>query len=589
MRLAVLCAGFVLWLAGAAVAQQAWVQIEARPTLAEAEERARAYANLFPNVAGFALDSGWYAIALGPYAREAAAVQMSLLKGEGLIPNDSYLAEPDHFGRQFWPVGGAATAPAPVTEPAPEAALPEMDVPGTETVLLAPLPDETPEEARMSEAALTPEARKGLQEALQWYGHYAGAIDGAFGAGTRASMAGWQMSVGLEGTGILTTAQRNRLLEEFESERGAIGLTPVTEEETAIEIVLPLSLVEFDRYQPPFAQYREKAGSGYRALLISQPGDQTRLSALYDMMQTLEIVPVEGERQLNRTSFVISGTNSTIGSYTQAELKGGFIKGFTLVWPAGDAARAAKVLAAMRAGFRPFGDHALDDSLGEPMTVSRSDLVAGLAVRRPVVARSGFYADATGRVVTTREVLKNCGRITIDGDVAMTVAAEDAENGIALLAPASALAPIGVARLRDGLTAAGGEIAVAGYSYPGTLTEPVMTFGTLADTKDLEGNSARERLALRALAGDAGGPVLDATGRVIGMLLPKASQDGRVLPDDVSFAADAEAIRVLLDKVATAGTASAAAPGGTPAPGAMAAEDIARVGRDMTVEVSCWE
>lgn len=583
MRFAVLWGGIVLWLMGAvaALAQQSWIQIEARPTLAEAEERARAYANLFPNVAGFALDSGWYAIALGPYAPDAASVQLSLMRGEGLIPDDSYLAEDSHFGTQFWPVGGAVPAPAPVTEPLPEATAPETAAPETETVLLAPLPDETPEEARVSEAALTPEARKELQEALQWYGHYAGAIDGAFGAGTRKSMAGWQTSAGLEGTGILTTAQRRQLLDGFRTERDAIGLTQVSEEEAAIDIVLPLSLVEFDHYQPPFAQFREKAGSGYRALLISQPGDQARLSALYDMMQTLEIVPVDGERQLNRTSFVLSGANSQIGSYTLAEMKGGFIKGFTLVWPVADADRAAKVLEAMKASFRPVGDHALDDFLGEPMAVSRSDLVSGLAVRKPVVARSGFYADPSGRVVTTREVLKSCGKITIDGDVEMTVAADDAESGVAILMPKVTLAPIGVAHLRDGATAQGGEIAVAGYSYPDTLTEPVLTFGTLADTHDLEGNVARERLALKALDGDAGGPVLDATGQVIGMLLPKASQDGRVLPDDVSFAADAEVIRRLLGSTAAADTA--------PAPGAMAAEDIARIGRDMTVEVSCWE
>ncbi|MGL4280786.1 MAG: peptidoglycan-binding protein, partial [Albidovulum sp.] len=147
MRLAVLWRGIVLWLMGAvaALAQEAWVQIEARPTLAEAEERARAYASLFPNVAGFSLDSGWYAIALGPYTPDAASVQLGLLKGEGLIPNDSYVDESGRFESQFWPVGGAAAAPAPV--PAP---LPEVTEPETETVLPAPTPDETPEEARQS-------------------------------------------------------------------------------------------------------------------------------------------------------------------------------------------------------------------------------------------------------------------------------------------------------------------------------------------------------------------------------------------------------------------------------------------------------
>ena len=243
----------------------------------------------------------------------------------------------------------------------------------------------------------------------------------------------------------------------------------------------------------------------------------------------------------------------------------------------------------MKSGFRPVGDHALDDSLGQPMAVSRADLVAGLAVRRPLMSRSGFYVDATGRVATTTEVLKGCGRLTIDGGIAMTVAAQDDVNGVAILTPDTALAPLGVAQLKASATDVGGEIAVAGYSYPDTLTEPVVTFGTLADTKDLDGNTARERLALKALEGDAGGPVLDATGRVIGMLLPKVPDSGRILPEDVSFAADSAVIRSTMGPAQATGTAAGAVEATTPAPGAMAAEDLARLGRDMTVQVSCWE
>ncbi|PQV58979.1 trypsin-like peptidase [Defluviimonas denitrificans] len=589
MRLTRLWIGIVLWLAASAAswAQQSWVQIEARPTLSEAEERARAYANAFPNVAGFAMSTGWYAIALGPYTDTEAAVQLQLLRGERLIPSDSYVSDGGRFGRQFWPVGGAVTAPAPASGPVVSVETPQAQTPAV--TLPAVLPDETPAEARRSEALLTGDDRKELQEALQWYGHYAGAIDGAFGPGTRRSMAEWQTAEGLEPTGVLTTAQRGRLLSGYEGERDAIGFQAVAEDEAGIEITLPLSLVAFDRYQPPFVQYKEKDGSGYRALLISQPGDQTTLSGLYDLMQTLEIVPLEGERQLGRNSFVLTGANDRIGSYTEVALKGGFVKGFTLVWPMADAARAEKVLAAMKSGFRPVGDHALDDSLGQPMAVSRADLVAGLAVRRPLMSRSGFYVDATGRVATTTEVLKGCGRLTIDGGIAMTVAAQDDVNGVAILMPDTALAPLGVAQLKASATGVGGEIAVAGYSYPDTLTEPVVTFGTLADTKDLDGNTARERLALKALEGDAGGPVLDATGRVIGMLLPKVSDGGRILPEDVSFAADSAVIRSAMGPAETTGATAGEAETTTPAPGAMAAEDLARLGRDMTVQVSCWE
>ncbi|MBE2278734.1 MAG: hypothetical protein IAE87_20870 [Rhodobacteraceae bacterium] len=44
-----------------------WLQIEAQPTLDEAISRAGAYAGAFPNVVGYRLTSGWFAIVLGPY------------------------------------------------------------------------------------------------------------------------------------------------------------------------------------------------------------------------------------------------------------------------------------------------------------------------------------------------------------------------------------------------------------------------------------------------------------------------------------------------------------------------------------------
>jgi hypothetical protein len=585
MRLSRLWVGIALWLAASAAswAQQSWVQIEARPTLSEAEERARAYANVFPNVAAFAMTTGWYAIALGPYSETEAAVQLQLLKGERLIPSDSYLSDGSRFARQFWPVGGATAAAAPAADPLPEASAEGTTEPAI-AVLPAPLPDETPAEARRSEAALSGDERKELQAALQWYGHYQGAIDGAFGAGTRRSMASWQTAEGLEGTGILTTAQRGRLLSGYESERAAIGLQDVAEDEAGIAITLPLALVEFDRYQAPFVHYKEKEGSGYRVLLISQAGDQKTLSGLYDLMQTLEIVPLTGERTLSASSFVLTGQNETIQSYTSVALKGGFIKGFTLIWPADDAVRAAKVLDAMKASFQPSGDRALDDSLGAPMSVTRGDLVAGLAVRRPLLARSGFYVDGTGRVATAADLVKSCGRITIDGDIEMRVVKRDEVSGVALLAPAMALAPMRVARLRQGPSAVGAEIAVAGYSYADTLTEPVVTFGRLADTKDLSGNEARERLEVAALEGDIGGPVLDSTGQVIGMLLPGNDDDSRILPANVGIAVDAEVIRAAMN-----GTVPEAAAEPAATSGAMAAEDIATLGREMTVRVSCWK
>lgn len=54
-----------------------------------------------------------------------------------------------------------------------------------------------------AEAALIPADRSIIQRALALQGHYSGAIDGVWGAGTRSAIAAWQRARGLAATGGL--------------------------------------------------------------------------------------------------------------------------------------------------------------------------------------------------------------------------------------------------------------------------------------------------------------------------------------------------------------------------------------------------
>ncbi|MCX7890359.1 MAG: peptidoglycan-binding protein [Rhodobacteraceae bacterium] len=582
----------------AALAQEAWVQVEALPSLAEAEARAGAWGGTFPNVAGFRLSSGWYAIVLGPFERAEAARQLELLRSERLIPQDSYIADTGAFRQRFWPAAGAAGAAAAGTGDTPlagaasggAAAAPAADgaaegaaegaaaaaAPGAGAE-----PEQTPREARAAEAALTEEERREVQAALQWEGVYAGAIDGAFGPGTRKSMAAWQAAQGFEETGVLTSRQRAALLDRYRAEQAALGLKTVSEKEAGIEIVLPTALVGPARYDPPFVHFDPRDGSGFRVLLISQQGDAATLAGLYDIMQSLEIVPLEGERRLGPDSFVLNGANGTVQSYTQAELSGGLIKGFTLAWPPAEADRAARVLEAMKASFRAVGDRALDDSLGQPLSEDREGLLAGLEVRRPVLSRSGFYADPAGAVVTVAEAVRGCRRVTLDLGTEADVAAVDPGLGVALLRPRAALAPRVVAELESAAPRRGSDIAVAGYSYEDRLDAPVVTFGTLEEMQGLNGEPMLARITAGTLAGDAGGPVLDASGAVLGMLLPRADGGGRILPPGEQAVLDAGALGAFL-------SANGVTPAASARTGSMPAEDMAATARAMTVLVSCW-
>jgi peptidoglycan hydrolase-like protein with peptidoglycan-binding domain len=557
---------------------QVWIQVEALPTLAEGEDRARAYATAFPDVVGHRLRSGWYGILLGPYSREQAALRLSSLIGDRMIPADSYLNDGATFAESFWPVG---------LQSLPEVTTPEVVDPAdtesesAEVIQLQPVPDETVEEARASEKLLERPAREAIQTALQWFGHYDSSIDGAFGPGTRESMAAWQTAAGFEATGVLTTAQRGELLTGYNEALAKLGLEKVTEAESGIEVTLPMALIQFDHYEPPFVHYAEKNGSGLRVILISQPGDAAALYALYDTLQTLSVIPSDGPRERLERSFTISGAAPGQEAYAYAALSGGLIKGYLLVWDPAKVADMQRVRAAIQASFTPVGDRALDPGLVPMEDAQRRGLMAGLEIRRPKLSRSGFFVDAQGAVVTTVQAVDQCSRITLDMETEATVAATDATLGLAVLKPAKALSPRAVG-VFGASARVGSEVALSGYSYEDQLPAPTLTFGTLEDVKGLDGQANLNRLAIEALPGDAGGPVLDQAGAVLGVMLPRAEGGTRQLPPSVQHIAAGSDLSGLLTQ---AGVVPPAAEAG----GALPPEDLSRKALGMTVLVSCWE
>lgn len=392
-------------------------------------------------------------------------------------------------------------------------------------------------------------------------------------------MADWQAANGYEETGILTTLQRQVLLDQYNAPLISVGMAPVADDGAGIQMQLPTKEVRFARYEPPFAHYDAIGSGGIRVLLISQPGTQATLYGLYDIMQTLEIVPLEGPRERRKDSFVLEGRSASIVSYTEAVLDDGEIKGFTLIWPTGDEERRTRVLALMRDSFARLPG-VLDPAAGADAE-QNIDLVSGLTIRKPRLSRSGFFVDQGGTVVTTAQAVQGCTRITLDDTYRAEVVAADDALGVAVLKPTQRLAPPEFAQFNIAQPRLKSDVAVAGYSFEGVLGAPTLTFGKLEDVKGLRGEANLNRLALAPLPGDAGGPVLDAGGSVLGMLLA-APETGQRLPQDVSFAANSGAISTLLRQ---AGLRSLDTNGG----GRVSPNEMARLASGMTVLVSCWD
>ncbi|MBV7377918.1 serine protease [Maritimibacter dapengensis] len=588
---AIVMAATMLWGAAAMAQDDFWVQLEANATLAAAEASTRAYDERLDNVVGFRLGaSGWYATALGPFTEQDATNTLLTLLRANAVPRDAYVSDGGAYSQQFWPVG-ANTLPATPTETPDTIAEEPTETPAAEPEVALTTPEPEPEpvivnpeetraEALQSERLLEREAREALQVALQFDGFYESAIDGDFGPGTRNAMAQWQAAKGYEATGVLTSRQREELMTDYQDVFDSLGLASIIDRDAGIEIIIPAAMVEFDRYEAPFAHY--EGDDGVRVVLISQSGGQSTLYGLYDILQSLEVVPSEGERQRRESDFTINGADSRIVSYTHAAIVDGAVKGYMLIWPRGDEKRRNIALEAMQESFTSTGPTVLDDNAGLDVAMQSVDLVSGLEIRRADRARTGFYVGSGGIVLTTADAVAGCSQVTLDESYPAQVTATDDTLGVALLTPEQALAPLAVAALSTSEPRIQSELAVAGFSFGGRLSSATLTFGKLADVRGLDGEDSVFRLDLDAQDGDAGGPVLDDSGAVLGMLQSDGTDPARQFPDEVSFAAKASALAAFLSEngvdVAAMDSAQALSP-----------HALSVKAADMSVLVSCWE
>ncbi len=561
MRMVFRAIAMLLCSYGAVQAQDAaWIQLEAHPDLATSEAAARLYAQ--SNIAGFRLGEKWYVLALGPYDPAEAAGQMNALKSARAIPRDAYITDGKDHGQQFWPIGAAQSVPA------------QTPAPTQPVIATQAASDETPDEARASEAILSREDRALVQTAMAWYGFYDAKVDGSFGKGTRQSMAAWQTAFGYEATGVLTSVQRATLVGNYQADQAEFGFETITEPEAGIEIALPSAMVSFDRYEPPFVHYAEKNGSKLRLILISEPGDQAALAGLYDVLQSLDAVPATGDRTLEDGRFTINGTNEKMSAFAYAATSKGAVKGFLALWDPSISAKMLRVLPALQASFRATGDKYLDPSLVPLDDAARTGLLAGMQVKRPTRTGSGIFVGNDGSVLTNAETVAECGTISLDNHTLVSVIAAD--QGVALLRPMTPLQPTAIAPLTTVTPREGQAVVVAGYSPFVALPAAVLSRGTVAGTTGLDG--APNYITLAVAKGDIGGPVLDQTGALLGMMA--AAPANKVLPDGVSLALSSGVLaQILADNGISGPTVQTIA---------LTADALNTAARGMTTQIACW-
>jgi peptidoglycan hydrolase-like protein with peptidoglycan-binding domain len=510
-----------------------WIQIEAKQSLIQAEERAKIYAQELDDIAAHSLGSGWYAISMGPYPTPQAQAILDMLKSQGALPRDSFVSNGQNYRQTVWTAQSAAADDTPTDDRQDAAAI---DIPqpaeDPDDAPAPQLPDETRAQALASEQNLSRDEKRDLQMMLQWAGFYNSTLDGLFGRGTRTSMANWQQANDFDPTGVLTTVQRAELRRQYMAVIADLGLTQINDRQAGISLKLPMERLEFSQYAAPLAHYRSRAQAIEQVFLISMDGDREDLSALYEVLQTLEIVPLDPDASKSRDEFVIRGETADRFVYIQAALADDGIKGFGLVWPSANREQYDRLLSEMANSLiRTAGT--LPAQLGQAVDADL-DTTFGLALRKPAFIRSGVFVSDTGRLLTLGNDLDQCNRLMIQGEIPAT-ATQQANSNMAVLTPQTPIAPMATAAPAARLPLPGDAVYLASFPFGGVLSAASITLGQVETL--MAGPTGGSDLVLSIRAGDTdrGGAVLDRNGNLIG-ILGQADGSDRILPPNTHIA-----------------------------------------------------
>ena len=203
---------------------------------------------------------------------------------------------------------------------------------------------------------------------------------------------------------------------------------------------------------------------------------------------------------------------------------------------------------------------------------------------------TGFVISASGHIVTNHHVVNGCtgdihGNLSGEPVTTLRVVSSDEANDLALLqGPAASFKDF--AKIRDRAIRPGDSIVAIGYPYHGLLTSDfTITTGIVSSLSGVLNDTRLLQISAAVQPGNSGGPLLDTSGQIVGMVSAKINALKFVratgnIPENINFAIKTGAIRDFLD--------NSVVPYQTAEPkGELKTAEIAGNARGYTLLISC--
>jgi len=202
---------------------------------------------------------------------------------------------------------------------------------------------------------------------------------------------------------------------------------------------------------------------------------------------------------------------------------------------------------------------------------------------------TGFFVSRAGHLLTNNHVVEGCSEMRVSGDGHTTpakVIATDPQRDLALLQVTRA-SP--TATFRDGKKLRPGEnIVVVGFPFQGLLTsDPIVTTGIVSALAGMHNDRREIQISAPVQPGNSGGPVLDASGRIVGVVVAKldslrVARATGAIPENINFAVSGDEAQAFLREHRI--KLELAPPGADLSTAAVADQALA-----VTVRLECWK
>jgi S1-C subfamily serine protease len=196
---------------------------------------------------------------------------------------------------------------------------------------------------------------------------------------------------------------------------------------------------------------------------------------------------------------------------------------------------------------------------------------------------TGFLVSAEGDFLTNNHVVEGCARVSIDGLPATVISTDEAFD-LALLrvSPAPIAEP---AKFAEKPARLNSDVTVIGYPLPDLLGGLNVTRGSVTSLKGIAGDGVRMQISAPVQPGNSGGPVVNAAGQVVGVVVSKldaqmvADATGDI-PQNINFAIRAEIAKLFLYQ-------NGVEPVEVEETRALAPEDLAEAAKGFTRLITC--